>query len=62
MIESRVFQIKKMNKYINESIEYTHKIVDGNNIEPPYTEDHKHVPNITSCAYKFVACGDRICL
>ena len=43
MVESEVLQIEKN--------EYTHHILDGNKMEPAYTENHIHMQNITSWAY-----------
>ena len=39
------------------NFEHIHQILDSNNIEPPYTENHDHVPIITSFA--FFACVGR---
>ena len=35
----------------NQNFEYTHKMLDGNEIEPPYTENHINLQIITSRVY-----------
>ena len=46
------FELSKLKK--KQNFEYTQQIVDGNKIEPPYTEDHIYMQIIISWAYIYL--------